>query len=90
MIDPYIITTARKMLSQPNGVTQYHLYYATTNECDTLTHALISDLPSTHSYPIIPPDDYPHNNGPNWDHKLLPIIQHMGTLPDLFPPFAAA
>ena len=90
MIDPYIITTVRSLLSTPNGVTQYHLYFAPSNECDTLAHTLISDLPATHSYPIVAPDDYPHNQGPNWDHKLLPIIQHMGGLPELFPPFGAA
>jgi hypothetical protein len=88
MLDSEIITTVRDLLSVPNGVTEYNLYYAPSNYCDSLAHTLISDLPGTTSYPITAPDDYPHATGPNWDHKLLPIIQHMGGLPDLFPPFA--
>ena len=90
MLDAEMITIIRDVLGVPNGVTKYHLYYAPTNMCDTLAHTLICDLPQTVSCPIIPPDDFPHNNGPNWDHKILPIIQHMGGLPDLFPPFVAA
>ena len=90
MLDADIITIVRDLLSVPNGKTKYHLYYAPTNWCDTLAHTLICDLPEMISCPIIPPDDYPHNNGPNWDHKLLPIIQHMGGLPELFPPFSGA
>jgi hypothetical protein len=88
MLDSEIITTVRDLLLVPNGVTEYNLYYAPSNYCDSLAHTLISDLPGTTSHPITAPDDYPYATGPNWDHKLLPIIQHMGGLPDLFPPFA--
>jgi hypothetical protein len=90
MLDEEIIMIIRDLLAKPNGVTKYHLYYAPTNYCDSLAHTLIEDLPDALSYPIIAPPDYPHAAGPNWDHKLLPIIHHMGGLPDLFPPYAAA
>jgi hypothetical protein len=90
MLDEEIIMQTRELLLQPNGVTKYRLYYAPSNYCDSLAHTLISDLPDTSSHPIVAPDDYPYATGPNWDHKILPIIQHMGGLPDLFPPFASA
>jgi hypothetical protein len=90
MLDGEFITQVRELLAVPNGVTKYHLYYAPSNIIDTLMHTLVSDLPETSSYPISAPDDYPRGELHGWDHLLLPIIEHMGMLPEIFPPFAAA
>jgi hypothetical protein len=88
MFDEEIIMIVRDLLRKSNGITQYHLYYSPSNYCDSLAHTFLSDLPGTVAHPITAPADYPHATGPNWDHKVLPIIQHMGWLSDVFPPFA--
>lgn len=88
MLDTAIIDTVRNLLSTPNGITEYRLYYSPSNKCDTLVHDVLSDLPGTISCPVTASPDYPYAKGPNWDHKVLPILHHQQALPTLFPPLA--
>ena len=90
LIDVDSIRQAARDLMQPNGCSEYRLFYATSNPTDTFIHQQFVDCPGVVSFPVVPPNSYTDRYKPGWDHMILPILQSEGKLGELFPAFADA
>jgi hypothetical protein len=88
MLDLQLIDDAAATISQHNDVTEYRLYYSSTNQTDARIHGRLAGCPGVQSFPVVPPPDSPGRFWPGWDHLVLQILREKGQLGELFPPFA--
>jgi hypothetical protein len=89
-LDLEALDEAVRTLSEDNGVTDYRLYYVSSNEPDSFVQECLSKCPRATPCAVEAPPEWSERDRRKNDHLVLSILNARNELSTLIPAFASA